>query len=55
MMPSCLKTRWYEADIVASVPFLLLCKLDFAAMRLSIRPYPTFHTVRFLRVFQPPS
>ena len=55
LMPSYLETRWYEADFVAIRPFLLLCKLDFAVMRLSIRPYPTFHTVRFLLVLQPPS
>ena len=41
MMPSCLQTRWYEADFVA------ILELDFALMCLSIRPYPTVHTVRY--------
>ena len=55
LMPSCLLSRCYEADFVAILPFLLLYELDFAVIRLPIRPYLTFHPVRFLPVFGRPS
>ena len=52
LLPSCLLSRVYYGDFVAILPLLLLYELDFAVIRLSIRPYLTFHTIRVLPAFR---